>query len=288
MSDDPPPGARDAAPYDARRLSYAATFPDARRAAFIRAIETVTGRAGLLRLVRRFEAMGVPRGQAFWGQALDVLGIEIRADPSQIARIPRDGPLVVCANHPHGLVDGLVLADLVGRRRGDYRILTRSLLTGVAEVEQFLIPVPFAHDPDAHERSIEMRRRAMAQLGAGGAVVLFPAGVVAVSDSLWGPAVEAEWSRFTARLIQRSGAAVVPVFFPGSNSRAYQIANRLSPVLRQGLLLREILHARNRPQAPLIGAPLDRALVAGFVADSRGFMAWLREHTLSLGDGGTG
>ena len=26
-----------------------------------------------------------------------------------------DGPLVVTANHPHGLIDGMVLAELIGK-----------------------------------------------------------------------------------------------------------------------------------------------------------------------------
>ena len=43
----------------------------------------------------------------------------------------KTGPLVVTANHPHGLIDGMVLAELIGKVRTDYKILTRSLLTGL-------------------------------------------------------------------------------------------------------------------------------------------------------------
>jgi putative hemolysin len=103
------------------------------------------------------------------------------------------------------------------------------------------------------------------------------------SDTLFGPAVEREWNVFTAKMIRRSGARVVPIYFPGHNSRAYQIANRLSPVLRQGLLLHEIVRSCNKPQAPVVGAPLTEAQMARLETDPRGFMAWLRAHTLSLG-----
>ena len=72
--------------------------------------------------------------------------------------------------------------------------------------------------------------------------------------------------------------------FPGANSRAYQIANKLSPILRQGLLLHEIVHALNKPQGPIVGQPLDQETIDGFADDPRGFMAWLRNHTLSLTD----
>ena len=89
---------------------------------------------------------------------------------------------------------------------------------------------------------------------------------------------------FTAQLIRRSGAIVVPIHFPGSNSRWYQIANKLSATLRQGLLLHEIVHALNKPQKPVVGEPLTEAQLARLETDPRGFMAWLREHTLALAD----
>jgi putative hemolysin len=59
------------------------------------------------------------------------MGIELQT-PQPDRRIPRDRAGVIVANHPHGLVDGMVLAELVGRVRTDYKILTRSLLTGWA------------------------------------------------------------------------------------------------------------------------------------------------------------
>ncbi|MFV0359297.1 lysophospholipid acyltransferase family protein [Tropicimonas sp.] len=270
-------------PYDRRRLSYANTFENRFQVGTIHVLEFLTGKMRLLRLIRQFEAMGVPSGQPFWKQALGVMGIALRTPAGQIARIPQQGPLVIVANHPHGLVDGMVLAELIGRRRTDYKILTRSLLTGVGEIDRFMIPVPFPHEADALQQNLEMRHQAMEHLGKGGCIVLFPSGVVASSDNFFGPAVEREWTPFTAKLIRRSGADVQPIFFPGSNSRWYQIANRLSPVLRQGLLLYEVVHALNRPQAPIVGPVIDRAEIAARWDDPRGFMAWLRARTLALG-----
>ncbi|MEE4117423.1 MAG: lysophospholipid acyltransferase family protein [Paracoccaceae bacterium] len=269
-------------PYDRRRLSYAHTFTNPWQVRTIQTMELLTGKMRLLRLIRRFEAMGVPEGQAFWKQALDIMGIDLCTPPDQIARIPREGPLVVVANHPHGLVDGMVLAELVGRVREDYKILTRSLLTGVAEIDRFMIPVPFAHEEDALQQNLEMRKQAMDHLREGGTIVLFPSGVVAASETMFGPAVEREWNPFTAKMIQRSGARVVPVYFPGQNSRWYQVANRVSSTLRQGLLLYEVVHALNRPQAPVVGPAIERVEVEDWAQNPRGFVAWLRERTLGL------
>ncbi|WP_425073907.1 lysophospholipid acyltransferase family protein [Sagittula sp. S175] len=269
-------------PYDKRRISYANTFKNPWKANVIRAMEWMTGKIPLIRLVRRFEALGYVEGQAFWAQALGVMGIELKTPAEQIAHIPEDGPVIVVANHPHGLVDGMVLAELIGRVRTDYKILTRSLLTGVKEIDPFMIPVPFPHEPDAREQSLEMRAKAMAHLKDGGVIALFPSGVVASSEDWWGPAVEQGWNPFTAKMVQRSGATVVPIYFPGQNSRAYQIANRVSPTLRQGLLIHEVVHACGRAQKPVVGAPITPEEVKAFPGGQREFVAWLRERTLAL------
>lgn len=270
--------------YDRRTLTYANSFDDPWTAFAIRAIEWCTGKITILRMVREFEKTNDQhRGQKFWRGALNVMGIDLETPASQLDNIPRDGPVVVVANHPHGMVDGMIFADLIGRVRQDYRILTRSVLTGLDEAAtSFMIPVPFPHDPEAQRKFVEMRAKAMEHLDNGGVVALFPSGVVMSSDTWFGPAIEREWNVFTAKMIRRSGARVVPIYFPGSNSRAYQIANRISPVLRQGLLLHEIVRSCKKPQAPVVGPPISDEDMQRLETDPRGFMAWLRQHTLDL------
>ena len=236
--------------YDRRSLTYANSFDSPLRATVIRAIEWLTGKFTIIRRVRQFERMGTPKGQAFWPATMKVMGIDLLTPDHQLARIPAEGPVVFVANHPHGLVDGMILADLIGRRRNDYRILTRSLLTGIDEsAASYMIPVPFPHQPDAQAEMMRMRGEAMAHLETKGLIALFPSGVVATSQSLFGPVIEAEWNVFTAKMIRKSGATIVPCFFRGTNSRAYQIANRISPALRQGLLLHEVVKSFDKPQA---------------------------------------
>ena len=270
-------------PYDRKKLSYANTFTNPVQRNTIKTLELLTGKLRLLRKVRQFEKMGIPVGQPFWKQALDLLGINLLTKQSEITKIPKKGSLVITANHPHGLVDGMVLAELIGKVRTDYKILTRSLLTGVKQIDQFMIPVPFDHEENALKKSLEMRKSAMDHLENGGVVVIFPSGKVASSETMFGDVVECDWNPFTAKLIQKSGANVVPIFFPGSNSRIYQIANQISATLRQGLLIYEVVHAMNKPQKPLVGSLIKQDEISVWKSDPRGFMRWLRERTLSLG-----
>ena len=270
-------------PYDRKKLSYANTFTNPVQRNTIKTLELLTGKLRLLRKVRQFEKMGIPVGQPFWKQALDLLGINLLTKQSEITKIPKKGSLVITANHPHGLVDGMVLAELIGKVRTDYKILTRSLLTGVKQIDQFMIPVPFDHEENALKKSLEMRKSAMDHLENGGVVVIFPSGKVASSETMFGDVIEGDWNPFTAKLIQKSGANVVPIFFPGSNSRIYQIANQISATLRQGLLIYEVVHAMNKPQKPLVGSLIKQDEISPWKSDPRGFMRWLRERTLSMG-----
>ena len=268
--------------YDRRRLSYANTFKNPVQKKIIQSIELLTGQLKLLKCVRKFERIGIPYGQPFWSQALKVLDIKVETPEYQLKRIPKTGSLIVTANHPHGLIDGMVLAELIGKIRTDYKILTRSLLTGVDQIDNFMIPVPFPHEEMALEKNLEMRKRAMTHLKHGGCIVVFPSGSVAASESFWGPVIEREWNPFTAKLIQRSSAAVLPICFPGANSRSYQIANQISATLRQGLLIREVVNAMHKPQAPIVGDLVDRDEIKKWSNSPRKFMEWLRSVTLGL------
>ncbi len=269
--------------YDMRRLSYAGTFSNPIKANTIRILEWLTAKIQLLRLIRSFEKSGAPFGAPFWPKAIRHMGIRIDTPPEEVARIPPTGPLVIVANHPHGLVDGMVMAEIVNRVRSDFKILTRSLLTGIPEVEEFMIPVPFPHEKNARELGLKMRDDTMKHLKAGGAIILFPAGKVAMSEGWWGSAIEAEWNVFTHKMVRSSGATILPMHFTGQNSRAFLIANQISDTIRQGLLLYEIKRALFKPQRPFIGMPIPASELAKWEGNPRGFLAWLREHTLNLG-----
>lgn len=271
--------------YDRRSLTYSNSFENPWTRMTVKVIEWMTGKFTIIRRVRQFEQIDNLTGQSFWPATMKVMGIDVGTPSHQLDRIPQTGPVIFVANHPHGLVDGMILADLIGRRRTDYRILSRALLTGLDEAAAtYMIPVPFPHDPDAQEKMLQMRALAMAHLERQGLIALFPSGAVATSATMWGPAVEGEWNVFTAKMIRTSGATIVPCFFTGSNSRWYQVANRISPILRQGLLLHEVVHSFDKPQAPIIGKPITPDQWQDRIGKPRDFMAWLRARALSLRD----
>jgi hypothetical protein len=87
----------------------------------------------------------------------------------------------------------MVLADLIGRRRNDYRI-RRGPFDGIDEAALHDCSSVCASSGCAG-KMIEMRAKSMEHLGNGGLIALFPSGVVASSRTMC-PAIEEEWNVF--------------------------------------------------------------------------------------------
>ncbi len=221
-------------------FSYAhPTDPKLRRLA-IRGIERLTGQPKLRRLYEGFRAESRP-GEDFFAAGVRLLDLEIDCAAPDLEKIPTTGPLVVVANHPFGVVDGCVLASLVGRLRPDYRIVAHGLLANAPEAAARILPIDFSNRPDAACRNVAVRRAAIDWLKEGHVILVFPAGAVSTTPSgLARHAVDERWKPFTARLIHAARAPVLPVRFAGQNSRLFQLASHLSLTLRTSLFFNEV------------------------------------------------
>ena len=205
----------------------------------IRAIEKVTGQPIIRRMYEQYRLLQRPP-ELFWQDAITALKLDVRLnrDPQRI--IPPRGALAIVANHPFGVVDGMILCWLVSRVRQDYMIMTHSILYRAPEVRPHVLPVDFSGTREALETNIRSRAEARRLLERGGVLIVFPGGGVAKSRTFHGPAEELEWGSLAAKLILRSGADVLPVFFSGQNSRIYQVAAKLHQTLKLSLLFHEV------------------------------------------------
>jgi putative hemolysin len=223
------------------RFSYAdPTMPRLQRG-LVQAIERMTGRPKLERLYRDYVEAGAGREDFFSG-AVRRLALNVRFDAAKLSQLPETGPVVVVANHPYGVLDGIVLGWLVGQVRQDFLILVHSLLTRAPEARPYLLPVDFSGTEEAQETNLRSRERARQHLSNGGVLIVFPAGAVSTSPDALGrsPAVDAPWHPFVAQLVLRQKTPVLPVHFAGQNSRLFQIASHVSMTLRLSLIFKEV------------------------------------------------
>src|SRR5262249_46310270 len=56
-----------------------------------------------------------------WVRLLREMKINFEVDPADLARVPATGPVVVVANHPFGILDGVILTAMLLRVRTDVR-----------------------------------------------------------------------------------------------------------------------------------------------------------------------
>lgn len=261
-------------------LSYAHPEDPLFKRLLISALERATGKR---RVVRVYEEVKALEGGGFnvWDEALHRLGITARYDATRLAGLPQDQPLVFIANHPFGVVDGLLLGQLIHRVRPRFRILVNEVLCRDTLFADYFLPIDFREDRAAMQTNLQTRRIAQAELSEGGSIGIFPSGGVATARIPWRRAVDLEWKRFTAALIQRSGATVVPLYFQGRNSTLFQLASRVDQNLRLGLLLHEVRNKMGTTVPIRIGEPIAPEEWRAF-GDRQALLDRLRERVMQL------
>ena len=209
---------------------------------------------GQPKLRRLYQAHLAAREPDFWTSAVRRLGLVLDYDAAKLAaELPATGPALVVANHPYGVLDGLMIGHLVGRVRSDFRVVANGVLTRSPEAAPYLFPIDFAETRAAQATNLRSRQAALAWLAGGGVVVVFPGGTVSTAVRPFGPAVDPRWRPFTSRLIHAAQAPVLPVCFVGQNSRLFQLASQVSTTLRLSLLFYEVANKIGSRQRIEIG-----------------------------------
>lgn len=260
-------------------FTYASPEDSRARRAVIRGIERATGQPHLKRLYEQFQN-DLATGRSaddFFTAGVKKLELDLVYDEAQLLAGPKTGPLVVIANHPFGVLDGIVICHLMLKLRRDFRILSNSALYRVPEIYDWLLPIDFNETREALATNLKSRAEARKFLEGGGALIVFPAGGVATTTGAFSRrAVDAEWKPLTAKLILQGRAPVLPMFFHGQNSRLFQIASHISLTMRLALIFREV-HRRIGTKLHIsIGDTIPFERIAE-IGDKRAVMAFLRD-----------
>lgn len=241
---------------DTKYFSYANPEDSFSRKAFIRSIEFFSGQPKLYKLYRDYQ---INSGQwdNFWDGCVDKLKLNVDFDQNKINNVPKEGPLIIVANHPFGVLDGLVICWLSKKIRKEFKVLTHSLLLRAPETKGYLLPVDFSGTKEALKTNIETRKTARNFLSEGGAIVIFPGGTVSTTNTPFAKeAYDPKWRNFTARLIKRSKPTILPIYFYGQNSRLFHLASHISQTLRSALLFHEVRRRIDNSVPLIIGDPV--------------------------------
>lgn len=217
----------------------------------------------------------------FATRSLLELGMRTRLLGLGLEGIPKTGPLVVVANHPFGGIEGLILCDVLRRVRPDVKLLANYMLSVIPDLsEDFFYVDPFG-GPESARRNMASMRAATDWVERGGVLGIFPSGEVSHLRLRQRRVVDPPWSKTVGKIVKRTGATVVPVFFYGRNSLFFQLAGMIHPRVRTSMLVREMLRKRGRTCRLRVGSPITPHRLKHF-ADPQALTSYLRVRTYIL------
>ncbi len=264
-------------------LTYAAAEDPRWKQLAIRSIERLSGRNYFVPYYQHWRSEIVPRGGPIIGPALGLIDIDVNvASGTFPPKLDDNAPLIVVANHPYGILDGLGTLSLVERLGRPYKVLINNDLLRAPEIRPYSLPIDFSAIREAQALNLQTRREALRHLSEGTTIVVFPAGGVATSPTTFGRAVDLPWKRFTARMIHSSRAQVLPLYFEGQCSPLFQFVSKFSLTLRLALIIREFRVRVGQPLRVHVGNVIPPEACQE-IRDRQALMMMLYERVHALG-----
>ena len=189
----------------------------------IKTIEIITGKKKLEKIYREYSSKTI-NPKNFWTDILEIMNIKIIDKSKKKVSIPSKGKLIVIANHPFGIIDGIILCSLVSKVRDDFKIMTHETLKFIPQLDKFILPVDFSKKDKATLKfNINTANKARMQLENDGVLIIFPSGSVSIAKNLKSEAQDDEWKSFPAKLIHQTQSDVLPIYFDGKNGLLFHI-----------------------------------------------------------------
>lgn len=166
-------------------------------------------------------------------------------------------PFITVSNHPFGSYDGILLLDIVGKFRPDFKVMVNLILNNIQAMRPNFIAVDPLKSDDPEKKKVTMQgiREAMKHVKAGHPLGFFPAGAMSKLDSSL-TVRDREWQPSIIRLIKQLQVPVIPIFFHGHNSWVFNLLGLIDWRLRSLQLPREVIRAYGREVHVSIGEPI--------------------------------
>jgi putative hemolysin len=200
-------------------------------------------------------------------------------------QVPAIGPVMIAANHPGGVPDGVAVWQALYARRPDMIFFAnRDALRVAPGLAPRLIPVEWRQKERDRSSARDTLRTAMEALNAGRCVVVFPAGRMAHWNWRARALTEPDWAPAFVSLARRFDAPIVPLGVRQRMPLLYYALSQISVELRDMTVFHAFLAQRGKTYGLRFGAPLvaraipgnDGAAAAHVRTVSEG-LAWARD-----------
>lgn len=177
-------------------------------------------------------------------ETLDMMSahLNLRTEISGADNIPATGPVILIANHPTGMADGIALYDALKAKRPDLKIMINiDALRITPKATDVMIPVALDVKSGGQARQ---DRAALVEtqqhLRAGGMLIIFPSG--RLSHFTWRGLQERRWRSTFLKLAERNNAPLLPVQIRARNSWKFYAGSLISNQLRDVMIFSELLN----------------------------------------------
>jgi putative hemolysin len=238
----------------------------------------------LTKVNEAYESSSAYKGAEFADSIIKNLGIEYEFSEEELENIPKNEPFIVISNHPYGGIDGLILMALISKARPEFKMMANYLLQQIEPIRDNIVSVNPFEKSVKQGMNISGIKRCLQLLNEGVPVGIFPAGEVSslklstlkISDKMWNPVV--------GKMIIKAGVKVVPVYFSGHNSVAFNLLGLVHPMLRTAKLPSELFNKKNEKIKIRIGKSISIKTVQEF-KDPNDLLRFARAKTYALGSG---
>lgn len=263
-------------------LSYANPGDPRLKQWFIRRVEGLSGRDYFADLYDIWRTQIVGKSSHVMGDMMRLIdvGLSVQGEQWPPAELPQT-PLVIVANHPFGIGDGIAMLAMAEQLGRPFRVMINNDLLKVPEMRPYSLPINFDENRAAVQMNLETRKEAVRLLKEGTTIVVFPAGGVATARKGFGKAEDLPWKLFPAKMIQAAGASVIPVYFDGQNGRLFHLASRVSMTMRLSLLIREFRRLAGKTIVARVGPTIPASTLAA-IRDRKAMTEYLYDAVFSM------
>jgi len=239
---------------------------------------------GISKLNRLYDSVADNEGVSFATHLLQRMGCDYLVGNAEHLECLPEGAFITISNHPYGGLDGIVLVDLMGHRRPDFKVMVNEFLTHVKAMATTFITVTPKTDvaDDNNGKNLSGVRGVIQQLQDGHPVGFFPAGAVSNYIPKRHIIIDREWQPSLVRLILRSRVPVVPIRFFDRNSRFFYFLGLISWRIRTLKLPSELLNKRSSHHRLAIGETISVEEQQAYADDPAAFGRFLREKVYGM------
>lgn len=201
------------------------------------------------------------QGADFADAILRDVGIDyLIGHPERLNELP-EGPFITVSNHPYGHIDGIMLIDLMGHLRPDYKVMVNQILAHIRAMSpNFIEVIPTGVEKTGpRAASLSGVRETLAHLKAGHPMGFFPSGAVSNLDPKTHTICDRQWQEPVLRLIQKASVPVIPIRFFDRNSWYFYRLGHIDWKVRLVRLCGEVFNKRGKDIRLGIGTTLSVA-----------------------------